>query len=318
MNEMKDKGLREALKQKEARRIRIEVPADFCDSIMQEIGVGSQEVAPLKDRPVRWRWMAAAASILLIIGIGAMVWLKETGVGSQETGVGSEANIYVAQNVEPSPRSENPRSPSTVEPAPKQKPTEKTSAEPPTKRIVQDQNTSKSESDDPIVPPVKAQSSPTDKNLLYAASKTTDDALYQDPARVDEFIAKLADYNHVKSVSLDCSPGSDDNPVICKAYVFEDKEDVDLFGRLLNVACCYDSKTSGYMLKISHQQLFFTLKDQRKGQKYLWMAERINGGRILLTSTRSSVDFVPSSACYQEYRNKLTQQLSINTKALDI
>ena len=63
---------------------------------------------------------------------------------------------------------------------------------------------------------------------------------------------------------------------------------------------------------------FFTLKDQRKGQKYLWMAERINGGRILLTSTRSSVDFVPSSACYQEYRNKLTQPLSINTKTLDI
>ena len=37
MNELKDKDLREALSRREARRKKPEVPADFCDGIMQEI-----------------------------------------------------------------------------------------------------------------------------------------------------------------------------------------------------------------------------------------------------------------------------------------
>ena len=127
---------------------------------------------------------------------------------------------------------------------------------------------------------------------------------------MDAFIAKLADYNEVKPISLDCN--NSDSTVVSKAYLFEDSQELDLFARLLQVACWYDSKTPGYLLNFSHQQFFFTLKDVRKGQKYLWMAERIGGGRILLQSTRSTINVVPSPACYQDLREKLTLPVNIN------
>ena len=66
MNELKDQDLREALRRREARRAKPEVPVDFCDSIMEEI-------APKQSRRPIWRWMAVAASILLLIGVGVTI-----------------------------------------------------------------------------------------------------------------------------------------------------------------------------------------------------------------------------------------------------
>ena len=140
----------------------------------------------------------------------------------------------------------------------------------------------------------------------YAAIQTIDDSTYQDPARMDEFIAKMANFNEVEAVPLDCNPGSNDSTIISNAYVFDDTEKFDVFGRLLQAACWYDCKTPGYLLNFSHQQLFFTLKDLRKGQKYLWIAERVNGDRILLYSTHSPIETDVSSSCYQNYREQLT------------
>lgn len=64
MNRLEDSDLREALRRREARRTKPEVPADFMDSVMQQI-----EEKPAVGRC--WRWIAAAASLLLLIGIGA-------------------------------------------------------------------------------------------------------------------------------------------------------------------------------------------------------------------------------------------------------
>jgi len=75
---------------------------------------------------------------------------------------------------------------------------------------------------------------------------------------------------------------------------------------LLQAACWYDSKTPGYLLNFTRQQFFFTLKDLRKGEKYLWVAERLMDGRILLFSTHSPIETEISSACYQTYREQLT------------
>ena len=77
MNELKDKDLREALSRREARRTKPEVPADFCDGIMQEI-------APKQSRRPLWRWVAVAASLLLLIGIGVALvpFNKQTEAGS--------------------------------------------------------------------------------------------------------------------------------------------------------------------------------------------------------------------------------------------
>ena len=141
-------------------------------------------------------------------------------------------------------------------------------------------------------------------NLHYAAYTPTEDSTYQAPSRMDEFIAKMAAYNKVEAVSMDCTPG--DSLAVGKAYVFDDKQDMDLFGRLLQAACWYDSKTPGYLLNFSHQQFFFTLKDLHKNEKYLWIAERIVGGRILLYSSHSPIETEVSSTCYQTYREQLT------------
>lgn len=149
---------------------------------------------------------------------------------------------------------------------------------------------------------------PANDNKHDVAIQTTDDSLsYQDPARVDDFIAKLADFNEVEAVSLECSSGNNDSTVVSKAYVFEDTKELDLFGRLQQVAYCYDSESPGYLLNSTDQQLYFTLKDMRRGKKYLWIAERIHGGRILLQCTRSAINVIPSTSCHQDYLNKLTQ-----------
>ena len=144
------------------------------------------------------------------------------------------------------------------------------------------------------------------ENLHYAAYVPTADTVYQAPNRMDDFIDKIADYNQVKAVPLDCISDEGDSTAVSTAYVFEDKQELDLFGRLLQAACWYDSKTPGYLLNFSHQQFFFTLKDLRKNEKYLWIAERIVGGRILLFSTHSPIETEVSSACYQNYREQLT------------
>lgn len=148
---------------------------------------------------------------------------------------------------------------------------------------------------------------------IYASNGTVD-TTYQAPSRMDDFIMKFAAYHDVKRMPLDCSRMEDS--VVIAAYVFPDKKEVDVFGRLLQAACWYESKTPGYLLNFSHQQFFFKLKDERKGLKYLWIAERIND-MILLYSTHSPIEAEVSSECYQKCRDELTHT-SINPKTTGI
>jgi len=148
---------------------------------------------------------------------------------------------------------------------------------------------------------------------IYASNETTD-STYQAPSRMEEFIAKLAEYNQVEPVPLKCSQ-TGDSTVSIAAYIFPDTKEVDVFGRLLQAACWFDDATPGYHLNFSHLQFFFELKDKRKGLKYLWIADRING-KILLYGTHSPIGTSVSSECYQGLRdglmhanNKVTYQL---------
>ena len=274
---MNDKDLREALSRREARRTKPEVPADFCDGIMQEI-------VPRRSRRPLWRWVAVAASLLLLIGIGVALipFNKQT-----------EAGSLIVQTVQPV------RTDSTGTPS-KQ-----------TVKSAQAVCTTTSPTPKPVTITPKAPvdtvavSLHTDPNLHYAVYSPEEDSTYQAPSRMVEFITKIADYNKVKAVPLMCSIGSSDSTAVSMAYVFEDKEELNLFGRLLQAACWYDSKTPGYLLNFSHQQFFFTLKDLRKNEKYLWIAERIIGDRILLFSTHSPIEADVSSVCYQNYREQL-------------
>ncbi|MBR1667738.1 MAG: hypothetical protein IJ693_05585 [Bacteroidaceae bacterium] len=144
---------------------------------------------------------------------------------------------------------------------------------------------------------------------IYASNETTD-STYQAPSRMDEFIAKFASYNEVKPVAQSCLQAKDTTVVIA-AYVFPDTKELNVFGRLLQAACWYDDSTPGYHLNFSHLQFFFELKDERKGLKYLWIADRIDG-KILLYSTHSPIGTAVSSECYQGLRDEL---MHVNSKA---
>ena len=87
---------------------------------------------------------------------------------------------------------------------------------------------------------------------------------------------------------------------------------MDIFARLLQVACWYSDETPGYFLNFSHRQFFFELKDLRRQLHYRWIAERVNG-KILLYGTHAPIGTKESSACYQEYRDELMHANSIKT-----
>ena len=139
---------------------------------------------------------------------------------------------------------------------------------------------------------------------VYASLEQADDTDYKVPSRVDDFIAKLAEYNHIHSEPLNCH-FTNDSTIQNVAYVFPDNDKIRLFDRLLQVACWYDTKTPGYLLNFSNRQFVFCLEDLHKGLKYLWVAERIGGQRILLFSTHSPKETDVSSVCFQDYREQL-------------
>ena len=285
MNKLKDTDLREALRRKYANTPQL--PDDFMDSIMKRM-----ETEPKPAKKVRlWRWAAAAACLLLMIGIGwTMMPMEEQGKTEPLTAQQAK-ETPVQQACTDSTKALYAQYKGPVRPVEKARTERKTPVQ-----------QSEAAVEEAIPVPVK------NPNIHYAAQIQTEDTVaYQAPSRMEEFISKLAEYNKVKGVPLNCtSDVGPDSTIVCTAYVFEDKEEYDLFARLLQAACWYDSNTPGYLLSYSHQQFFFTLKDLRKGNKYLWIAERLVGERILLFSTHSPIETTVSSVCYQNYREQLT------------
>lgn len=310
MNEDMEKKLDQLLAEMPKREYDLDAwlaedeTAEF-DRIVSEQRVSSAKTAESKQRPL-WRWVAAAACFLLIIGIGLHYQFKEPVVTSDVT-LGNTAHYLKQQAPLPKVTSEP-----TPEPTPKPSTPQTDSGN----TVAAPVRTPRTES--PL--PTEKESAPygkisasQDPNLHYASNDLTKDTIpYQDPARVDDFIAKLAEYHKVKQGGLTCSQPIDSN-VVSSVYVFPDKDDINLFSRLLQVACWYNSKTPGYHLNFSQQQFFFELQDVRKQLQYRWIAERING-RILFYSTQAPIGVKESSACYQQYRDELMYQNSFNAK----
>ena len=269
-------------------------PDELTDLIMDSLPDISEATEPTGARVVKMRWwMAAAASLIIIIGIGT---------------------IWMFDNEQPKPQRLTAHH-SVVTPTPKVVADLKST----TKEYGELKSPSTKESDDlktSVNTKVKTEEDKTEKqshtavisNLHYAAYTPEEDSAYQAPSRIDEFIAKLAEYNKVKAVAIDCKSDKGDSTIVSTAYVFEDTKELDLFGRLLQVACWYDTNTPGFLLNFSRQQFFFSLKDLRKREKYLWIAERINDQNILLFCVRSQIDTNISSTCIQDYREQLTNR----------
>jgi hypothetical protein len=259
-----------------------------------------------------WRWLSIAASILLIIGIGLhYAWNESPRSIAQSSTVDSTTEharlsnrarlINQSGTVNQSighGQSINRGAPTTSS----GRPNHLIGAPQPPHRGA------------PVEEPATPDSDP---NLHYASNELTKDTVpYQDPARVDSFIARLAAYYDVRQGELECTQPAGSN-VVSSVYVFPDKQEINVFNRLLQVACWYSDETPGYFLNFSHQQFFFELKDLRRQLQYRWIADRING-KILLYGTHAPLGTKESSACYQEYRDELMHTKSIRTKTLDI
>ena len=289
--------------------LRPDIPEDWqaVRLMLGELTMGEAEYDDImarrqKKAPVvrmHRRWIAVAASLLLLIGIGITLWMqKDDGTPMPEK------TLVVKPHVARNPR------PTYIDTTDLRTSAPSTHVARPV-RTLRTQRTHLTDS--AYAPDVSIPSS----NFHYAAHIQTEDTVpYQDPARVDEFIAKLADYYNVKQGELQCSV-TQDSCVASTVYVFPDLKEIDVFGRLLQVACWYSDETPGYHLNFSHRQFFFELKDMRKQLQYRWIAERVNG-KILLYSTCAPIEVVVSSACYQEYLDELMHTKSINSKTLDI
>ena len=297
----KDTDLREALRRKYSDTPQL--PSDFMTKMQERM---TQLDEPPMPQPATqrklWHRVAAAACILLIIGVGiAMLHNQQTGQTKDlytQTNNTQVADQKLAQDEQHFSLEQAKEEQETAQ---LPLPTAETKANKP---VVAEVHSSGETS--PSVEESAATLPAHDANLHYATYTVEEDSTYQAPSRMDEFITKIADYNKVKAVPLDCIPDKEDCSIADKAYVFQDTKELDLFSRLFQAACWYDSKSPGYLLNFSQQQFFFTLKDLRKGEKYLWVAERIDGGRILLYSSHSPIEANVSSACYQKYREQLT------------
>ena len=296
------------LEQLKGQQPAIDDPDALTDRIMESLP--EQEVQPTAEMQQQnhrtqtvalWRWLSIAASILLIIGIGTTLMKKERTSDSGSL----VAKVEETQDAAP------------VTAAAKEVKPIRTEAKPQT---VKSQTMKLQTRESQTAQPAKSDETydePTDPNLHYASNELTKDTVpYQDPARVDSFIAKLAANYDVKQGELKCSQPAGSN-VVSSVYVFPDNKEIDLFNRLLQVACCYKNETPGYFLNFSHQQFFFELKDMRKQLKYRWIAERVNG-KILFYGTHAPLGTKESSACYQEYRDELMHINSINYKTKKI
>lgn len=298
-----DNDLREALKRKYADTPQL--PSDFMANMEKRL-----QHQPVAEPRKRWCWIAAAACLLFLIGVGVTLVPSSENQTAQEVLIAQQTNrtpqikkpvVYSEENASTT----KPERPVYEASAPKVRRSQRTETEP-----------SPTEQQDTVIEAAKTECN-MDPNLHYASAKTkTDSVPYQNPARVDEFITNFANYYKVKEGKLQCSVPKDSN-VVSAVYVFPDSKEVDVFSRLLQAACWYSDETPGYFMSFSHRQFFFELKDMHSQLQYRWIAERVNG-KILLYSTHAPIGTEMSSTCYQEFRNELLHIRSINTKTREI
>lgn len=270
----------------------IDNPDELTDSIMNSLPEQDDIVTKEhKSRlvPLNWRW---AASLLVLIACGATLYFfsaeqPQNNIAEKNESVGDGLQVRTGRATSPLVTEKMPTREEVVSHG--------------VQRVQDVKMPSKQPSTSPTEIPY------ADPNVHYAhhSAAANEDTTYLAPSLVDEFIAKFANYYKVKPVALNCAEDSTDTSVVGTGYVFPDKEEVDVIGRLLQVAVKYGNDAPGYGLSLSRDQFIFQLSDNRKQTKYLWLAERVRG-YILLYATHAPMDAEISAACYQDFRENFT------------
>ena len=253
-NRLSDTDLREALRRKEDARPPDDVPDDFVDSVLAKIDA---ESAPKTIKI--WRWVAAAAGIALIVGIGALMMT-----------MGNDAAQPIASVTESETYS------------PKRSPYIANEVEQPQQIVV---NTPKKREHTPKTEP--------------SAPKNADRKPGVSPAKMDELIATLAKMQGVEKKDFDCETNE-------SVYIFEDNDDLNLFGRLILAASNYPDDTEGYFLNYSAEKFFFCIDDETSGDGYLLTAEKVGDSKIMLYCSHSPAGIADESDCYKNFARKIT------------
>lgn len=309
MNKFNDNDIREALRRNEAKRQPVEVPDDFLASVMGEIEAESEH------KTIKlWRWVAAAACIALVAGIGSAILFADRTIQESEI----IAEMPVEEKIEnqqstaiktdtvtepaaiPEPKIEAPKP--KAKPAAKPKPAAEPQPAPNPNLRMERPHYAENE---PAT--VATDNEPTNNadQTNYADNRTKDNDTYLDPALMDEFILKMAEFQGVNKIKSECSIASDTN-FVESFYVFPVKQDYDVLGRFVLMASQYSNTTPGYIFNNSEQQVFFTIDDVQNGLNYLWIAEQIDNSKIMIYSVHAPIDIEYKSDCFQQFHNDLT------------
>ena len=310
MKEMKDNDLREALRRSEEKRTATEVPADFFDKV-----IGKIEAEPKTIK--MWRWVAAAACIALVAGIGsAILFSGKTAQEPEmiaETPIKENVETQYSADVEKDTVSEPAAVPEPEVEAPK--PKAKPAAKP--KPAAEPQPNPNLRMGRPLYAAneptsAAADSTPTNNavpqefvSTNFAENQTqTKDADFT-PSMLDEFIEKLAEFQGVNKINSECSIANDTN-FVETFFVFPVKKEYDVLGQFVQMTGNFPNTSPGYIFNNSGRQVFFSIDDEQNGLNYLWIAERISDYKIMIYSVHAPIDIEYESDCYQQFYDDLT------------
>ena len=313
MNKFNDSDIREALRRSEKKRPSVEVPGDFLDNIMDEI-----ESEPEPKTIKLWRWVAAAACIMALVGIGCAVLFSDKTQESKmiaETPTSEnteikEYNAFISDTITeptdaPKPKVTAPEQ--KAKPAAKPKPAAEPQPSPnPNLRMERPQyaeNESATVASDTAPSNIVATQDAADTG--YAENQSKNDEPYLDPALMDKFILTMAEFQGISGIKSECSIAND--TIFDESfYVFPVKQDYDVLGHFLLMASQYSNTMPGYIFNNSEQQILFSIDDVPNGMNYLWIAEQIGHSKIMIYSVHAPIDIKYESDCFQQFYNDLT------------
>ena len=312
MKELKDNDLREALRRSEEKRAAVEVPADFFDSVMGKIDAEPKTVK-------MWRWVAAAACIALVAGIGTAILfadrtIQDKGmtarIEAEEKAEIQELNTFVADTLTepvdaPKPKMTAPEQ--KAKPAAKPKPAAEPQPSPnPNLRMERPQyakNEPKTIAADTASTNIAATEDAA--NTGYAEFQPKKDKPNFTPALMDEFIEMMAGIQGVSRIKSGCSIAND--TIFDESfYVFPVRKDYDVLEQIVWMASNYSNTTPGYNFNNTGRQILFSIDDEPNGLNYLWIIERIDDSKIMIYSVHAPIDIEYKSDCYQQFYDDLT------------